>query len=343
MPSRAVYEHLKTEGLDLTGGDSYRYNMYDSLASYEDLTELFGALTSYTDKNNNPAVFTVICIVANPDFKRIRENNFKDYFYEPFCETLQRYYFNEEVFELWKAGIREKIFIPQFHGREHLNVAEWMRALQEGQREALIGFDHEFWGFNNKQINGTNTVFQAAFDLYEPTDLKVQTRAVTEGLELFNKLFGYKATFFVPPNGPFNNSLEKAAADCGIKYISTSKIQIEPQGFGRNKRIFHYLGQRNKHNQRYLVRNSFFEPSMLGKDWVNSCLNDIKIAFRWHKPAIISTHRVNYIGVHDKKNRNNGLRELRLLLEGILKTWPEVEFITSSQLGDIITDTNNVS
>jgi hypothetical protein len=115
-----------------------------------------------------------------------------------------------------------------------------------------------------------------------------------------------------------------------------SKIQIEPQGNGEKRKIFHWLGQQNMYSQRYITRNCFFEPCLKGKDWVISCLSEIGIAFRWHKPAVISSHRVNYIGVHDKLNRDKGLHQLTLLLKSILKRWPDVEFFTSDQLGDLL-------
>jgi hypothetical protein len=69
---------------------------------------------------------------------------------------------------------------------------------------------------------------------------------------------------------------------------------------------------------------------------VNECLGDIASAFRWHKPCVISSHRVNYIGCIDEKNADEGLRKLDELLKEIIKRWPDVEFMTSTELGDII-------
>jgi hypothetical protein len=73
---------------------------------------------------------------------------------------------------------------------------------------------------------------------------------------------------------------------------------------------------------------------------VEDCLKSIHYAFKWNKPAVISSHRTNYIGVHDPKNREKGLRELDELLFKILKQWPDVKFITSTKLGEIISNKN---
>jgi hypothetical protein len=319
----------------LSSGDALRYNKYDTLANLNDFSALYEVLSKFKDKKNKSPVFTAVSVVANPNFEKIRQNKFKNYYWEPFTETLGKYG-QANAFDLWKQGIESELFLPQFHGREHLNIAVWMRALQENNEEALLAFDQGIWGFINQ--HKYNIDFQAAFDLENNLDLEVQSEAISTGLELFEQLFGYKATFFVPPNGPFNNSLEKIAFDNGIKYMSASKKQLEPQGNDTFKTKFHWLGQKNKWNQYYITRNCFFEPSDNSKDWVDSCLFEISNAFMFKKPAVISTHRVNYIGSLNEKNRINGLKQLEQLLKTITQKWPEVEFITSNQLGDMMSD-----
>ena len=58
-------------------------------------------------------------------------------------------------------------------------------------------------------------------------------------------------------------------------------------------------------------------------------LRQIAAAFRWKKPAIISTHRVNFVGGINKQNREAGLKELHSLLKTIVKRWPDVEFMST--------------
>lgn len=334
MPSTAVYETLKKKGLDLDSGDSKRYNLNDTLASSEDFVGLFEVLSSFKDCKGNSPVFTAVSLVANPDFEKIKANNFQEYYWEPFTETLKKYD-SINSFSAWKEGITNKLFIPEFHGREHLNVAAWMRSLQNNDQDTHLAFNHGLWGFTNKHPQGLS--FQAAFDLEKSEDLKMQGEIVKSGLEMFENIFGYKARFFVPPNGPFNNELETVAAQGGIDYMSASKKQLEVLGEGRIQKKYHWLGKKNANGQHYITRNCFFEPSQEGKDWIDSCLSDIAIAFRWKKPAVISSHRVNYIGRLRPENRANGLRDLEVLLKSILAKWPDVEFRTSTELGDLIT------
>lgn len=338
MPSRAVYEKLLKAGLALNAGDGKRYSLYDSLESSDDLEFLFQTLCSYQDIRGSSPIFTIVGVVANPDFEKIRNNGFQDYFYEPFTETCKKYKGSENTFKLYNEGIKSKIFIPQFHGREHLNVPVWMNALKSNNTETHLAFNEGMWAFVPKDNLWEGLEYEAAFQLSEMSELEVHKEILKEGLDLFEKLFGYKAEYFVPPNGHINNKLNSVCFDSGIKFRSSAKIQVEPAGDGKVKKKVHWLGQRDKSGIMYITRNCFFEPCSFGKDWVDNCLNDIKVAFRWKKPAIISSHRVNYIGVHDTSNRDNSLKELNKLLSTIKKTWPDVEFMSTNQLGNLMNE-----
>lgn len=336
MPSITSFNVLKKAGLNLKGQDALRYNFNDSLATSTDLELLFDVLAGFKDKNGNPSVFTPVSIVANPNFEKIKNSGFKNYYYESLIETLRRYPGCENSYQLWLEGIRNKVFIPQMHGREHLNITAWLNALQKGEPQTRMAFDAGLWGFVPDQQALPGVDFQAAFLLSDPTEIELHKTVIKEGLDLFEKLFGYRAVYFVPPNGPFNNSLNSTLVENGVKFRSAAKIQHEPLGYGKTKRSFHWLGQKEKHGITYISRNCFFEPSQPGKDNVKSCLGEIEIAFRMHKPAIISSHRVNYIGALNPKNRETGLRQLKSLLSEITKKWPDVEFLSTDKLGQLI-------
>jgi hypothetical protein len=295
MPSKMAFARLKNLSVDLESLDHARYNLSDTLAGRIDLSSLFDILDSVKDKNGKPCVFTAVSVVANPDFKRIEENNFEKYFFEPFTRTLERYYPGNDVFSLWKEGIERKLFIPQFHGREHLNVEAWMRALKKGNRNASLAFKEGLWGFVPDYSSELPVDHLAAFQLSDSSDLKTHADIIVEGLNLFESLFGYRAEYFVAPNGHSNSLLNALLAENGIKFKSAAKIQHESIDLGKTRTTFNWLGKTDKNGIKYITRNCFFEPSCNGIDWIDSCLNDIKIAFRWNKPAIISSHRVNYI------------------------------------------------
>ena len=336
MPSKQTFSNLQKAGFDLEKRNESRYNRYDSLASASDLQALYEVLSSVKDQNGKSAKLTAISLVANPDFEKIKASDFRTYYYEPFTDTLARYN-RSDAFALWKEGIEKELFYPEFHGREHLNVQYWLRELQRNDRHTRIAFDYGMWGFNRGE---GKLGFQAAFDLDIATDLEEQHHIIKDGLRMFKSLHGYEARFFVPPNGPINNELEKTASENGIIFMSSPKIQKEVLGGGKTKTHFRYIGKKNKYNQLYITRNIFFEPTGISNQ-VNSALNEIELAFRLKKPAVISSHRVNYIGVIDENNRTNSLKELKELLLKVVQKWPDVEFMTSTELGNTILNSSS--
>jgi len=336
MPSGEVFERLLQAGIDLYADEGLRFNKNDSLATADDLARLFDLLNSFRDSTGRPPVITPVSVVANPDFWRIKESGFTEYYYEPFPETLKKYPGCEDSFRYWKDGIKNRLFVPQFHGREHLNVKVWLRALQQNNHNAVVAFENNMWGISTSSDPGIGVEFQAAFDFINPDDINYQRSVISSGLDLFKELFGYRASYFVPPNGPFSSKLESSCEEAGIKFLSVSKISKEPTGFGRAHTKYNWLGKKSSSGLILLTRNCFFEPGSPGHDWVDECMFDISTAFKWHKPAIISTHRVNYIGALNRSNRDIGLKQLGILLERINKTWPDVMFVTSEELGEII-------
>lgn len=343
MSSLESFERLKKAGIPV---DRDHYNINDALESNEDLEMLFDTLSKFKDSTGRHPVMTGVNVVANPDFDAIKANGFTEYVYEPYTETCKRYPNHERVLELWKKGIKERYFVPILHGREHLNAQFWMRALQSNDLSTVTAFQEGVTGIPRTGIGGVRVPnFQAAFEIDTLEDLEYQKEVIRTGADLFEKLYGFKAKYFVPTNGFFNNTLEKSLFDSGIRYINTAKKQREPLGNGQYRVNTRYIGNRNQFGQIYLTRNCFFEPAATGYevpsnyDWLNYCLKEIEIAFRWHKPATISSHRVNYIGYLHPENREKNLKLLSQLLGEIIKRWPDVEFMTSVELGDLIAET----
>lgn len=339
MSSKEAFDRMLKAGMLV---DRSHYNLYDSLECNDDLEQIYETLSKFKDSTGRHPVITGVNVVANPDFEKIKTNNFSEYIYEPYTETCKRYSNHDRVYDLWKEGIEKRLMVPIFHGREHLNAQFWMRALRDKNKSTLVGFENEVTGMPG--IKGEKLPdFQAAFQIDTINDLVYQKEVLKTGLDLFEELYGYRSRYFVPTNGPFNNTLEKDLNEHGVKYINTGKKQKEPLGNGQYKINTRFIGDKNQYGQIYITRNCFFEPSSSGfekpanTDWINNCLKEIEIAFRWRKPAVISSHRVNYIGYLHPENRERSLKQLSELLGKMLKRWPDIEFMTSSELGDLIT------
>lgn len=337
MPSKTIYEKFLKAGIRV---DNDPYCKFDNLANKDDLTFLYEVLHSVKDKNGKPAVITANTIVANPDFDKIKSSNFQEYFFEPFTETLNRYSNHAGVWELWQQGLQSGVFYPQFHGREHLNVKKWLNVLQSNEFATRLAFDYGTFGLTNNTHPDIKGTYMGAFDSNVTDDLNYYESVINEGLELFNKLFGYRSKSFIATTYTWDSAIERYLKNNGVRYLQGLITQRIPKDDGVH---FYYSknnfqGKLNSNNLFYLTRNSFFEPTHFKNniDVVNDCLNRVSIAFRWKKAAVISTHRLNFIGSLVEKNRDENLYLFQKLLKSIIKKWPDVEFINSADLGDIM-------
>lgn len=326
-------EKLSIAGINM---ETNRFDKFDTLETNTDMEQLFSVLKSHKDSKNNPAVFTPLTNVANPDFNKIAEDNFARYYYEDFTDTLKRSSERNKVFDYYKQGIKDTIFVPEFHGREHINIAVWMKALQLNNGIARKAFKYNFSFPEDKSTSEFEKGFAFAFD--GTNNLSEQKLIIEDGLNLFESLFSYKAVFFTAPSMIYNVQLEEQLYKSGIKLIDAPKLQKVPIGNNKYKKRFVYFGKTNKLGQRYVNRNAVFEPNMNdNNDGVNSCIAKVTEAFKQKKPAIISNHRAAFCGAIDTANRDKGINALDKLLKTILLKWPDVEFVSMRELSKIMT------
>ena len=335
MPSREVYLKLLNTGISV---DKCSYCRNDSIETEEDLTFLFEVLSSVKDKNGNPAIFTANAVVTNPDFEKIKSSNFSNYYYKQITECYKDFPGSKHSLDLIKEGIDSRFFKVQSHGREHLNISRWMKYLKEGYKETRKAFDLGVYGISTTITSEQRKSFLPAFDFDNNEEEQLVNQIAVDGLQIFEDIFGYKSKSFIAPNYTWGKSLEKTIKDCSVEFIQGTQLHryVNTSGSTSPRRL-RYFGKKNEYGQIDLVRNAYFEPTEnLNKDWVNSCMLDVKNAFRWGRPAVICSHRVNYMGGLNVHNRDNNLRLLNRLLSMIVKNWPNVEFMSSDQLGVLL-------
>ena len=333
MPSKEVFDKMTKLGLDTVGNP---YNTNDSLATSEDLSALFNVLSMYKDKNGVSPKITANTCMVNPDFEKIKASNYTEYLYEPFTKTLERY--PNCSFESWNEGIIAGIFVPQLHCREHLNVERWMKELQNGNKELLQAFELGTWG--NRFNNLTESVVQGLI-VNDENSLASQEQSLIEAMQLFETIFGFTSKSFIAPCYTWNPEINPILKRLGVEYLQGTYIQHTSSKGVATGRINHYMGEMNKEGQIYLTRNAYFEPTSNPQMGADACLKNIEQAFRLNKPAVISTHRLNFIGAIRPENRDNNLRAFSSLLQSIVKRWPDVEFMSSDELGDLIREEQN--
>jgi hypothetical protein len=312
-----------------------QYNRYDALECNDDLLALFEVLKKHIDHKQQPACFTANMIMANPAFKKITQDQFTTYHFESVRETLDHYPNHDRVFSLYHKGRKAGVFLPQFHGREHVQVNRWLNSLRSADDNMLFAFDCQTTYSGRDDYN-----FMESFDWDSPDEVPGQQQILRDGLRLFQEAFGYPSTSFIAPCYTWDPGLESILVAEGVKYMQGGMKQYVPRGgFNNYTNKRHTMGEYSN-GLTYLTRNCFFEPSLVAKpDWVDYTLASIRDAFRWNKPAIICAHRINFIGFIDESNRTRNLKLLNELLRKILIHWPQVEFMSSDRLGELIDTT----
>ena len=335
MPSYKVYTELLNKGFPV---DRLSYMKYDSLESNSDLSNLFDVLSSFRDKNGNHPVITANTIMTNPDFEKIRQSGFNEYHAEIFTETLKKYPEHDRVYHLYLQGIKEKIFYPQLHGMEHLNVKRWMNALKNGNSATRLAFDYEMFDLSSSHTEISESSFMDSLSPTSHAEIAKQNHRIIEASKLFYDTFGYASKTFIAPCYVWRPEHEAAFSKSGFQNIQSGSYQLVPEIGIINKfnKKLHFTGQYNSYNTSYTVRNCFFEPSNYSEDVVEKCLSQIKNAFRNNKPAIISSHRLNFIGGIVRENRERNLLQLDKLLAKILSDFSDVEFFHSADLSELI-------
>lgn len=333
VPSRKVIETLEAAGYPIGKNP---FNRIDALESAEDLELLFQTLRSVTDAAGNPAIITANSIVANPDFEQIAANRFQQYFYETALSTYSRQPSTQSVPQLIRQGMDEKLYQPQFHGREHVHIQSWLRYLRQGQPLLTEAFHLGMYGIDVALPGERRTNLMAAFDKQESNPPEELNQIVSDGVRLFENQFGFRPQSFIAPCYVWAADLEPHLHREGFRLIQGLPYQFEPvQGKTAYKKKLHFQGQRVRRipEMRYLVRNVFFEPALNPPfNWVGDALSRIEWAFKFHKPAIIGTHRINFSGTIDAEQRNSNLAMLKTLLQEILKKWPDTRFASTDQL-----------
>lgn len=337
LDSKKARERMNKSGLKVLS----RFDAFDALETKEDLEMLYETLSAVKDKNGRYAVFTPFVLPCNIDFEKMAKENYKFYHYEILPETYKKLSNNDPMeydgtWDLWGEGVSKGLIVPQFHGREHFNVKVFEEKLLQQDKEVLTALRNR--SYTSISDSGYSTInYTAAFEFWDFKENEKFNEIIKDGLDKFEEVFGYRSIIFNPPGGREHSIMHKALIDSGIKYLDTPLIKNEHQGKGKYKKIINYTGKKNSLGMTYEVRNVVFEPTHdRGFDWVHYTMKQIESAFFWNRPVIISSHRVNFCGHIDKKNRAKGIHDLKLLLRKIVKKWPDVEFMSANELGDLI-------
>lgn len=311
--------------------DKRPYERFDTLESAEDLEALFEVLSKHKNCNGHHPVITANMLMANPDFEKIEKSNYQEYYFESIANTYNRYYGNAKVLDLMRQGIDEGVFMPQSHGREHFNVAQWMKGLQSGDEDLLTAFKFGMCGIAPKAHPELGNQMMVALNVEDETAKQTVIKGLKEALELFEKLWGFKSSSFIAPCYTWDGYVEDMLVENGVSMLQGCRCQRLFDGVSQ---IPHYAGER-KNGFVYNIRNCFFEPSVDHTVSAGKLMKQVDALFSKRKIVVISTHRINFVSGINEQNRKKTLQILGEFLTILLKKYPDVEFFSSDKLIEI--------
>ena len=329
IPNVQVRERLLNLGFPL---DKNRFQYVDSLENPEDMEALYSVLNKFKDSEGRPPVFTLFCNTGNPDYSRIEMNGYQSYFSEPFSDAYKHLGYGPQMKNLWNQGLDEGLVSVEYHGREHLSFIPWMKALQECNPIVKQGFKHRFYSVSKANVPGFAQFYRPNYFIESQSEIPVLAESLVDGLQEFTTYFGFSPTVFNASNGVFVPELNQELIRAGVSYSAVPYSRLEwdssTNSFIPVHRRFTLLCDGT---MGYYVRNCNFEPGDPHYQSIQHVLDQIQGCFWAGTPAVISTHRANFVGGLDQNNRLHGLKELEKLLSTIVRRWPEVRFHSSAE------------
>lgn len=309
------------------------YQSLDTLETDNDVRSLLDILKRHKDSKGNHAKFTLNFATQNPDFEKIQQNGYKQIYLESIVDSYQKGNNTQNVLNIVKNGIAEKVFLPQLHSREHFN-SQFL--LDDLYSQSLVkdAFDLGIIGVAQDNYCALDTLNSSPEN---------NQKLLNEAYADFEKIFNYKSRTFIAPCYVWSKCDETTLHQLGVEGLQAKIFQNLPKGRNSYKKVFHKFGSTSKDTQLiYTARNCFFEPARdiwnnLGEEKIiDNTLKEIEFAFSCNKPAIICCHRVNFASNISNTYCEKTLKLLDKLLTKLENQYNDLEYMFSTELLDTI-------
>ncbi|HIE55711.1 MAG TPA: hypothetical protein EYP90_11115 [Chromatiaceae bacterium] len=271
---------------------------------------------------------TIAVILAIPDGLTIRDTgdyariDLRDKRFQPIVDALQ-------------AGESAGVFAVQLHGLEHYWPVALMKSSDPTVRDWLL---QEEFPFTEQLPPPLQSRWVDASELPSlPLPLPALENAVEEEAALFRECFGEPAKVAVPTTFIWDDNVEAAWAKQGIEIVITPGRRNscrDEQGLpGCGRGVIHNLERGN--GVVYLVRDDYFEPEK--GHTAATALAALRRKKAQGRPCLLETHRANFLGV----GTASALAELDRLLALALAEFPDIRFMSSSELAAAMADSRN--
>lgn len=294
------------------------------------LDRLHHLLASHRDAAGRPAVMTLGVVFGKPDGVAILAADCQTYHRNTLLEA--RY---APIVDAMRAGCAAGVFALQRHGLEHC----WPQSLLSRAREdeALRRWLADPAARSEALPSALQSRWAETATLPStPLPAQAVASAVSEEQALFACLFGQAPAVAVPNTFVWDDTVERAWADTGVRCVVTCGRQFEGRaadgGLMPPARTLRN-GERGEGGVCYVVRDAYFEPIRGHRaEQVWQAVADRSALGR---PTLLETHRESFI---EPASADAALAELGRALGGVLERHPDVCFISTEQLAQVFDD-----
>lgn len=293
------------------------------------LEALAALLKQYRDQAGRSPVMTLGVILAVPDARRTRNGDpGLDYHRveldDPRCTR---------VLDAMRNGVRDGVFTTQLHGLEHYWPPALMKAAAiSGSIREWLGA-HEFPATEQLPSALQSRWIDGAESPAAPLADSAVTSALAEEVRVFTRIFSRPPAVYVPTTFIWTEAVERAAANCGIRVLVTPGVRNTRRG---KKGVpvpdgtRHINGGHTASGLVTVVRDIYFEPA-IGHTVVGT-MDRIVGHTRLGRPALLETHRANFVG--PAATQNDSLRKLAELFDQLRARLPETRFMSTEELAE---------
>jgi hypothetical protein len=299
---------------------------YGPLLQAERLDRIADLLSGFHDPLGRHPVATLGIVLAGPDTKRMRAEDFLTYHRVTLADPRLA-----SVREAMLRGAARGVFALQLHALEHFWPACLMqRASADAQiRRWLSGA--EFPATEELPAPLQSRWIDATELPSKPLSIDDVALAATEEIRTFTALFGTEPEVVVPPTFVWNDAVESAWAHAGARIVVTPGIRNESRDAnGRvvaGKRSY-FNAAKGPHGVAYVVRDCYLEPS-LGVTHQRT-LRALRSNARTGRPTLVEMHRLNFLG--DEPTTQHAVDEVKRLLDMARAEFPTLRFMSTAEL-----------
>jgi hypothetical protein len=262
-----------------------------TLESAADVQALADSLGDFRGADGFPPVLQANMVMAAPDYERLHPPLFEEREVPlvEFPATPSRWQ-RPGVWDAVERARHDGVWWPELHGLHHIPELAWLTALRRNVDDARRAFEHQ---------TAVCTAVEASGE-YDPSEPKSDRLARLErAMALFTKLVGRRPWSFCPPDYRWDDVVETHAVRHGLR-VFQGKGEQHGMRFRRARRWWLRRSWPGTYDQQlYMPPRIAFEPRTPGpleqKVGVEAALHAARAAWSRGQPAVISSHRVNYV------------------------------------------------